>query len=249
MANHINYLIKFLFFSSLIAFSFSLLNEEGLKEDDWYEWDYEKNKISIHKDTKQKKKTYAIDFNEGYEKVDLYIKVEVIPDNNEAPPLLCFSTKDHQCLEKDQLVNNPSGKSSILWLQREEFQVDEAELIVVVETEKEDSSYTINFEGYENPIWEPNTVYSYLVGKYNQEIQVIINNILPNKYLTVGLEGSQGIIKVSGVYEESLYEYRNGKVLTFLTAGEDENPFNKSLTVKGLKEGEYVTISVHMIEV
>ena len=245
--NKNNIFCSFLF---LYFFSFALSNlkDDIPSPDEWIIWNYKENKVSYHKESEALKKSYGVDFDKGYDGVDLFIKIEVTPDNsNEPTPLLCYSTRDVSCTKKEQLVNNPNGNSAILWIPKEEFKNEE--LIVSVETTKSSINYVLTFQGYDNPIFPPNFVYSYIVGKYTRDLELIIMGLKNSQHVSLGLDGSDCSIKVSG-NTDYLYEYNHGKVIIYTASEEQEGqPFNKTIYIKDAKEGEYITISMHTITI
>lgn len=235
---------------SLLSLSFSHL-KDGILREEWVEWNYEKHEASFHKVSTEKEFTVGVDFLDGYEKVDLYIRVEVIPDDtSDAPPLLCFSTSDHQCRKRDQLMKSKDGKTVMLWIRKEEITSESSDLLIMIETEKAETKYTINFKGYENPVFGPNFVYTFLVGKYNKDLDIILTGIKENQYMTIGIDGSSPTVKVSGTYDNTMYEYNHGNVISFVAQNDEgKEEFDKSLTISNMKEGEFVTLNVHTTEI
>ena len=244
-------IIKIFLVFYLISLSFSKLKEERLTEI-WKDWDYEQHGLTITKDGNEKTVTYGIDFPEGYDTVELYIKVEVIPaQQSDQPPLICFSTRDLECKEREQLIKSAQGNSVILWVKKDEISDPGQELYIMVETEKEANKYTIKFKGYDNPVFGPNFSYSFLVGKYNQDFDIIVTGIKNQQLVTLAIDGASGAaLKVSGIYDSVVYEHKNGKSMSFVAFGEEGvEEFNKTVSIQKLKEGEYVTILMHITTV
>ena len=133
----------------------------------WVYYDYDKPYTEVTHESGEKKMSYALEFGEG-KNIPYYIKVEVISTDKNPAPLLCFSSNDENCLEREQLVKNPNNETALMWIKREQFEKDEQELYAVVECADQGCKYKIRFTGDQSASFEPNFVYSYLVGTNNK---------------------------------------------------------------------------------
>ena len=233
----------------LYIFLFSMIKSDPK----WVYYDYDKPYTEVTHESGEKKMSYALEFGEG-KNIPYYIKVEVISTDNNPAPLLCFSSNDENCLEREQLVKNPNNETALMWIKREQFEKDEQELYAVVECADQGCKYKIRFTGDQSASFEPNFVYSYLVGTNNKEMRFEILSPLKDIYLTVTLEGSsKATITVENRYNEGVI-HKTGRAMTFYIEPdeEEEEPSNASnmatITVKNAEVGEYLTISAHIVD-
>ena len=69
------------------------------------------------------------------------------------------------------MVKNPVGKSTFMWLRREQYEKDGQELYVLAVCPSDKCSYTIKFTGDQAASLPSNYVYSYLVTSNNREMR------------------------------------------------------------------------------
>ena len=220
----------------------------------WVYYDFSAPYTEEVYDGPDQKRTFALDFGDGKKNIPYYIKVEVFSTDSNPAPLMCFSNSDQNCLEREQLVKNPNGNSTLMWIKREQFEREDQELYVVIECAEAGCKYKLRFTGDQAASFEPNFVYSYLVGSNNKEMRFEILSPLKDIYLTVTLEGSsKATINVENQYNEGVI-HKTGRAMTFYIEPdeEEEEPSNASnmatITVKNAEVGEYLTISVHIVD-
>ena len=211
----------------------------------WIDYNHENDYVDYTYTDGEQKHAFALQFKEG-KSIPYYMKVEVSSNDDNPAPLLCFSNNDQSCVEREQLVKNPVGKSVFMWLKREQFENDE--LYAAVECPEPNCKYIISFTGDQYAVFEPNFVYSYLVGANNKEMRFDVIGPQKNIYVTVTLEGSsKATLNVEHQYGQ--YSHRSVKGMTFYVEGDDE--INAStlaeITIKNADVGEYLTLSVHLV--
>ena len=219
-------------------------------DDDWIYFDYATEKAYKNFPNAKKVQPLYVSFDNGdTSRLNYYIKVEIKPNDNKIPPLVCFSTTDQTCKEREQLIKAVTESSAIFWVKREEFNRDGHEFYLVMTCPEDTCSYSVEVTHDRAAKYGPNFVYSYLVGTYNKDFKFEIYGEEKQKYMTIGIDGTaKGKLDIDEVYEEAL-NYNTGKVVTFLLDQEKEsNEPLVSFTVKGVEAGEYVTISAHIVE-
>ena len=177
-----------------------------------------------------------------------FMKIEAISEDDSPAPLLCFSTTDFNCSSREQLVKNAAGKNAIIWLKKEEFSKEEDSFFIYVQCENEACSYNITVKGDRYATFGPNFVYSYLVSSYNREMNFQIAGIETNGYMTVALEGSSAATLNVENFVPVEINYRKGYALTFSLQDIGNESIMTTITVKGANVGEYLTLSVHLID-
>ena len=242
-----NHAIKNLIILLICLFSFA--KTDGL---DWIYYDFSTNSAKRIIKGGDQTQNYAVTF-EGEDgkgdisKIPFYFKIEVTSDDDNPAPTICFSTTDQNCRSREQLVKNPSGKTAVMWLKREEFNKDEDEFYIHIECAKENCDYTLNLVGDQYPTFGPNFVYSYLVGAYNREMRFVVQNKDTNVYMVIALEGSsKATLNVDNIYQEGV-KYKTGQVLHFFIQSIQDEKNMASITVRGADQGEYLTLSVHLV--
>ena len=196
-----------------------------------------------------KTQTFRVYF-EDLSNIKYYMKIEVISEDDNPAPLLCFSTSDANCVSRNQIVKNASGKNAIIWIKREEFDKDTDHFFVLVQCADDICSYNLTIFNDISASFGPNFVYSYLITQYNKEMSFVIKGQEENVYMTVALEGSSSAnVFVDNVYTEGI-NFRTGKAFTFFL-GENQDITNENIlariTVKSENVGEYLTLSVHLV--
>ena len=215
---------------------------------EWLEFKVIDNYVEKKETNAPLKKLYGVDFKNDLSKIQFYMKVQVTSNDDNPAPRLCFSSTDQNCSPRDQLVKNPNDKVAIMWLKREEFNKDDQELYVAVQSATEGSSYTIRFEGAQQPSFGPNFVYSYVVNSYNKEMRFDVDGTESDVYLTISLDGSsKATLNVDNTYRDGV-NYKSGRTFTFPLGGAGLKATNlASITVKCTEVGEYLTLSAHTV--
>ena len=230
----------------LLICLFSFAKSDGL---DWIYYDFSTNSAERNIKGGDKTQNYAVTFEDGGDisKIPFYFKIEVTSDDENPAPTICFSTTDQNCKARQQLVKNPSEKTAVMWLKREEFNKDEDEFYIHIECAKENCDYTLKLNGDQYPTFGPNFVYSYLVSAYNREMRFVIQNKETDVYMVIALEGSsKATLNVDNIYQEGV-KYKTGQVLHFFIQSIVDEKNMASITVRGADVGEYLTLSVHLV--
>jgi len=234
-------------------------------ETKWLYYDFSQGYIEEQYNGNEKAQTFGLEFGES-KNIPYYIKVEVTSTDDNPAPLLCFSSSDQNCVEKENIVKNPNGKSVLLWVKREQFEKDNQDLYARVECEEAGCKYKIRFTGDQSASFEPNFVYSYLVGSANKEMRFDILGTQSNVYLTATLEGSSKAVLSIDNEPDSGIPFKNGQAMTIWIPGEEEpdepeeeeeEEKNKpslrasnmaTINVKNAEAGDFITISVHIVD-
>ena len=242
----------------LAPFLFILLNllcfvqNQGQEDTEWIEfWDEMKGFTKDFKEYETKKR-FAVEFNSTSSSYTgpLYLKIEVIPEEGKAPPLLCFSTDDPSCEKREILSRNPTGKSVVIWAKKQQFQDQKNEpyFVVTCPNNAQKCEYKIVGSGDIRAVFSPDFVYSYLVTKKNKDsMDFKIDNKELNikQRLVVCLQGSSlaslKIYDAADIFEEENIRCANINITDDDLANED---FGK-ISVRDAKEGEYLTLSAH----
>ena len=228
-------ILLLLLFSSIKAIAIEKLNFPS-----------ESNSITIRWDKTQAFEVYFEDIT----KINNYMKIEVFSEDDNPAPLLCFSTSDANCVSRNQIAKNASGKNAIIWLKREEFNKDTDNFFIYVQCANGICSYNLTIFSDFRATFGPNFVYSYLVTQYNKEMAFEIKGQEANAYMTIVLEGSSSaIVSDDDIYREGIH-YRTGNAFIFFL--EDmQDITNESILarikVKSANVGEYLTLSAHIV--
>jgi len=177
-----------------------------------------------------------------------YMIVTVTPEKDKETPVLCFSTKDQNCLtDRQAIAKRTDGQPVVLYAKREQYEGDN-QLYVSVTCPETTCSYTIKFEGDQAARMEPNTVYSYLVTNFNKDMTFeVYGTAEPGSFLTVGVEGSSTVAFSVDAIDMKPYLFDNGKIITFPIDSEENISSMAKFTVKGASVGEFLTVSVHVV--
>jgi len=232
-------------------------------ETKWVYYDFSQGYIEENYNGNEKAQTFGLEFGES-KNIPYYIKVEVTSTDDNPAPLLCFSSSDQNCIEKENIVKNPNGKSVLLWVKREQFEKDNQDLYARVECENAGCKYKIRFTGDQSASFEPNFVYSYLVGTANKEMRFDILGTQNNVYLTATLEGSSKAVLSIDNEPDSGIPFKNGQAMTIWIPGEEEPDEGEeeeeeakpslrasniaTINVKNAEAGDFITISVHIVD-
>jgi hypothetical protein len=205
---------------NLFIIFFCLISLTKSQDEDWMYYDYSTESCEKTYNGNDKSHTFSVEFGTG--KIPYYIKVEVNSTDDNPAPLLCFSSKDRTCSDKELLMKNPNGKSVFMWVKREQFEKDDQELNINVQCAEAGCKYKIKVTGDQSAVFEPNFVYSYLVSSSNREMRFDIISAQKSVYMTVTLEGStKAIVSVENQYADVL-PHKTGKAMTFWIPGDDE---------------------------
>ena len=229
---------------NLTILLFALFSFIKTADDNWIDYNFSTNTA---KRSDRGTRSFGVDF--GYNdlsRIPFYFKVEVTADDDGPAPLLCFSSTDLNCDKRDHLVKNPTGKTALLWLKREEFNKENQELYIKVTCAVDNCPYTINIQGEQVPVFPPNFVYSYLVGDYNKEMRFQVEGEQRGVYITFALEGSsKATLSVDNAYES--YSYKSAKIIYRYIDESDDSDSMASITVKNAEVGDYITLTVHLV--
>ena len=229
-----------LFFSLLLSFIKSDLT--------WIYYDHIKEYSEFKATNKKKEETYALEF--GYNSsLPYYIKVIITPETSKPTPLLFFSNEDTNCNRGRQaLAKRTDGKPAFIFIKREQIQNNDQELFIKVICPESTCSYTLTFKGEMFASIEANSVYSYLITKYNKEMNFrVYGDVEDNSYLTIGIEGSyKAQLSIDGILKETIFD--NGRIVTFPLDSKEKSSYLTQFVVKNSIPGEYITISLHIIK-
>ena len=243
----------FVLFLTLIA----LVKSEAI----WVKYDYSQGYVEEQYNGNEKIQAFSLQFGES-KNIPYYIKVEVTSTDDNPAPLLCFSSSDQSCSERENIVKNPNEKSVLFWVKREQFEKDDQELYAVVECAEAGCKYKIRFTGDQSASFQPNFVYSYLVVSANREMRFDILGTQTDTYMTIVLEGSSKATFEIEHHYESGTQFKNGKAVTIWIEGEggdDEGQEEEgnhpsliastlaTINVKNAEVGDYITFSVHLV--
>ena len=229
---------------------------------DWIYYDFSQGYVEKEYTGGEKANTFVCDFSKG-KNIPYYVKIEVNSTDNNPAPLLCFSNDDETCSSRENLAKNPTGKSVIMWVKREQFVEENKELYARVECAEAGCKYIIRFTGDQSASFRPNFIYSYLVTTDTKDMRFDILGTESDTYMTVFMEGSRkATINIENEYEDVI-DFGTGKSMIFWLPGEDEETEEEeeeevnnkrlsasniaTLNIKGAEVGEYITISVHLV--
>ena len=225
----------------LLLLLFSFIKSSELKTLDF---NFETNSVSTKETEAQ---TFRVLF-EDKTKISNYIEVEAFSEDDSPAPLLCFSTSDPNCISREQMVKNASGKNAVMWLKKDEFY--ENELYINVKCEKENCSYNLTIKGDNYATFGPNFVYSYLVGTNNTEMQFQVQGTEKNVYMILALEGStKASLNIEDDFSISEIQFKTGSIIYFFLEDIKYENISFNFIVNGGEIGEYLTLSVHLVEV
>ena len=235
----------------LIIYLFSITNV--LCKFEWLTFDFSKRSVEQRYDSTDIINSFALDFTAQPNQIPYYVKVQVTSHNGPAP-LLCFSTTDQNCNEKENIAKNPTDSTTYFWARREQFERDDQELYFTVECVSESMcSYTVTVTGDQAAVFPLNFAYSYLVVAKNKEMKFEIQGKEQEEdaYLTIAIEGSaKAKLTIENNYEE-VHEFNYGKAVTFKLPTNPEEDKNKTrvfatVTVKGGEVEDYITLTSHV---
>ena len=179
-----------------------------------------------------------------------YMIITLTPDKGQETPVICFSTKDQNCLtDRQAIAKKTDGSPVVLYAKRAQYENGNQLYVSVTCPESTSStcSYTLKFEGDQSAKLDPNSVYSYVVTNYNKEMVFeVYGTAEEGSFLTIGVEGSPTVsFSVDGV-DKYPYRFDTGRIVTFpIDSGENISSMAK-FTVNGASVGEFLTVSVHV---
>ena len=192
-------------------------------------------------------KSQAIGLDFSYQTIiPPYIKVTVIPNEGVPTPLLCFSNEDLTCKEgRKVLAKKTDGLPSVIYLKKQQFENEE--LFILVTCQETGCGYTLKFEGSQSAEIAPNSVFSYLASKNNGEMRFEVMGVAEkDSFLTIGVEGSKSVQLNLENSDYQPYSLETGKIITFPLENINSNIL-ATFTIKGANEGEFLTLSVHVV--
>ena len=176
-------------------------------------------------------------------KLPFYMKIELTVTGDYPTPIMCFSSTDLNCDEREQIVKNPNDKSVVMWLKREQFSNEDLNLYIKVICEKDGAGYILRFEGSQAALFGPNFVYSYYIGTNNKEMRFEVKGNGNTGTLIAAVQGNKNpSLSIEGGQPKA---YDTVKIST-LSVNQETNDTLTVLTIKGNSE-DYLTVSVHLI--
>ena len=209
-------------------------------------FDHTQNFAIIKQTETFKKKSFILDFDPN-KSIPFYIKVTVTPEKGESTPVLCFSTSDVNCLvDRQAIIKRTNGKPAFLFVKREQISDSNTKLFILVTCPEDICSYTLTFEGDQSAVIDINSVYSYLVSKYNKEMVFEVYGTVKNRsFLNIGVEGSSTVALIIDNVEKDVYNFGNGRIITFPIIETKNYSKIVKFVIKNALPGEYLTLSVH----
>ena len=209
-------------------------------------FDHTQNFAIIKQTETFKKKSFILDFDPN-KSIPFYIKVTVTPEKGESTPVLCFSTSDVNCLvDRQAIIKRTNGKPAFLFVKREQISDSNTKLFILVTCPEDICSYTLTFEGDQSAVIDINSVYSYLVSKYNKEMVFEVYGTVKNRsFLNIGVEGSSTVALIIDNVEKDAYNFDNGRIITFPIIETKNYSKIVKFVIKNALPGEYLTLSVH----
>ena len=238
--NQLIFLITLFF--CLISFS---IQEKHQGSDSVLEIKYDDKQLFTEYEVENSKKNqrFEVKFGDGA-MLGFYMKIELTVTGDYPTPILCFSSSDLNCDDREQIVKNPNEKKVVMWLKREQFRNDEKSLYIKAMCEKDGAEYTIRLEGDKSATFGPNFVYSYYVGGYNTEMIFEINGNGNKGTLLAAVQGSKN--PILSIENKQTQIFDKVKV-TYLTISSETNDTLAVINVKGSPD-DYITLSVHLID-
>ena len=232
-------LITILFLCFLITFINSQVSVEYNHRDDHGE--------SQQSNTSQQK-SFVLNFDPN-KSVPYYIKVTVIPKEDEPTPVLCFSNKDQYCLGNRQAISKRTdGKPAFLFVKREQIEGTDEKLYILVTCVNPGCSYTLSFDGDQSAVIDSNQVYSYLVSSANREMIFEVKGTADEgSFLNVGFEGSSSATLNIDFAKANEYDFGNGKIVNIALDTEENASILGKFSIRNAVVGEYITLSVHVV--
>ena len=244
---HIYNSIFLLLLISLISFSYEI-KEKGSDRIIAIDYAHDKSVTEIEMEESFQIQRFRVDFTEG-KVIPYYIKIELTVSGNFNTPILCFSPTDSNCKDNiEQIVKNPNGNSVLMWIKREQFEKEDQELYINVHSQSAGNNYILKISGDQAAQYGPNFVYSYLIGSSNKEMMFEVKGNGQSGTLIIAIDGS----KTSNIdikHCNTLNDFDRGKYCNIDVI----EPLNDTdtitiITVKGGTNGDYITLSVHLVD-
>ena len=130
---------------------------------------------------------------------------------------MCFSSSDlNRFVDRQAIIKTTNGEPAFLFVKREQIFEPNNNFFLLVACPEDICSYTLTFEGDQSAVLDINSVYSYLVSKNNKEMFFEVYGTVKDKsYLNIGVEGSSSVVLIIDNVEKDLYNFGNGKIITF----------------------------------
>lgn len=242
-----DYKILFLIlFISLISFSFEV-KEKGSEAIIPINFDIIESKGEVEVEESAQNQKFRVDFSDET-KIPFYLKIELTASGNYLTPILCFCPNDANCQDGiEQIVKNPNGNSVVMWIKRDQFEKETQELYLYVKNKNAGSNYSIKIRGDQSAEFGPNFVYSYLIAPKNKEMKFVVKGNDETGSLLIAVEGSP-TLKLEATYSDYVSDFDNGK-FCYVDVKEPLNDTEITvITISGGSEGDYITLSVHLID-
>ena len=235
-------MFQIILFIFLIIFSFQAKHQgsDGILDIDF---DHKTGVVEYEVENSKKNQRFQVSFTQG-EGIPFYLKIELTVTGEFPTPLLCFSSTDASCDQPEQIVKNPNGNSVLMWLRREQFTDEGANLYLKAICQEEGAGYIIEVESAMAAKYGTNFVYSYAIGTYNKEMIFEIVGQGETGILVAAVEGGKNpTLSIEGGFAE---QFRTGQV-AFMTVESGTNRTLTKVTIKATID-DYVTLSVHFVE-
>ena len=233
--------IKLIYTSLLLFFLMTFIKAEDIN---WVTFN-EANHSAIYTHISgAKEQIIGLEFNSI--NISPYMKITLTPDEITPTPLLCFSEEDSSCNKGRQILSKRTdGLSSMIFIRRE--QIQSGKLYLLVTCEESGCGYTIKYEDSEYAEIDADSVFSYLVTKYNREMTFQVMGVAEEgSFLTIGVEGSS---KMTMSFEDisiSPINFDGGEIITFPIVNTNSNSLT-SFRIRGAEIGEFLTVSIHVV--
>ena len=233
--------IKLIYTSLLLFFLMTFIKAEEIN---WVTFN-EANHSAIYTHISgAKEQIIGLEFNSI--NISPYMKITLTPDEITPTPLLCFSEEDSSCKKGRQILSKRTdGLSSMIFIKRE--QIQSGKLYLLVTCEESGCGYTIKYEDSEYAEIDADSVFSYLVTKYNREMIFQVMGVAEKgSFLTIGFEGSS---KMTMSFEDisiSPNNFDGGEIITFPIVNTNSNSLT-TFRIRGAEIGEFLTVSIHVV--
>ena len=197
--------------------------------------------------------SYAVDFcidekcEESYNG-PLYLKIEITSEEGKQSPLVCYSSTQSDCDEREILLKSLNGNKVYFWVKREQFQEQGTEPYFVVTCPGEaNCKYSIVGSDSDNnyAAFGTNFVYSYSVTSKNKNMKFHLMNetAFDNSYrFALCMEGSSTAkLKLDSSYDS----YDIGTLHCYNYVYSDYVTDWGGFSITDATEGDYITISSH----
>ena len=249
MAKKLNYYtITFLIlFISLISFSFEV-KEKGSETIIPINFDQAESKADVEVEESVQNQKFRVDFPDET-KIPYYLKIELTVTGNYLTPIMCFCPNDANCQNQPgQIVKNPNGNSVVMWVKREQFEKADQELYIYVINKSPGSNYNIKIRGEQYAEIGPNFVYSYLIASKNKDMTFVVKGSVETGKLLVAIDGSPTSKLEASYISSSVNDFDTGKYCYVDIKDQLNDTEITTITISGGNEGDFITLSVHLID-